>query len=87
MSDKLTIEAPSARCGHCGFTTSVAGGWSVEAGRLIFRAEPNPFPFRGPDEDWCGECGAELTGILLEQSLKDWHYDEIEAEILEIPRD
>jgi hypothetical protein len=44
-----------AICGGCGFATAMSGSWSVEDGRLTWRADPDPQPRRGPDLNWCGE--------------------------------
>lgn len=58
MSDykkMLDIEGPSARCGHCGFVSALAGKWSVEDGLLVWRAAPEPLPGRGPDLESCCE--------------------------------
>ncbi len=51
----LEIENPLAVCGHCRFTVPLRGEWSVEGGRLVFRADADPQPGRGPDLDHCGE--------------------------------
>jgi hypothetical protein len=55
--DQLTlqIENPLAVCGHCRFTSELKGEWSVEEGRLVFRADPDPQPGRGPDLESCCE--------------------------------
>lgn len=55
--DQLTlqIENPLAVCGHCRFTTELSGQWSVEDGRLVFRADPDPQGRRGPDLESCCE--------------------------------
>lgn len=53
--DLLEIENPGAQCGHCGFGSVLYGAWSVEDGRLVFRADPNPMRSRGPDFESCGE--------------------------------
>lgn len=72
----LEIDNPSATCGHCRFMTTLTGEWSVEDGRLVFRAGADPQPRRGPDLESCCEsdpvinfehitCGypeQELTG-------------------------
>lgn len=72
----LEISNPSATCGHCRFMTELTGEWSVESGRLVFRAAADPQPRRGPDLESCCEsdpvirfehvtCGypeRELTG-------------------------
>ena len=51
----LEIENPSAHCGHCRFSARVSGKWSVEDGRLVFRADADPQPRRGPDLVSCCE--------------------------------
>jgi hypothetical protein len=62
---RLHIEFPAARCGYCGFTSGVYGEWTVEDGRLVFRAEADPLPGRGPDLFGCcegSECG-DFSGV------------------------
>ena len=54
-SRTLEIEGPSASCGHCRFMTRLTGEWSVEDGRLVFRADADPQPRRGPDLVSCCE--------------------------------
>ena len=51
----LEIESPLVQCGHCRFATGLKGAWSVEDGRLVFRAAADPLRGRGPDYDSCGE--------------------------------
>lgn len=51
----LEIESPLATCGHCRFTSALSGTWSVEDGRLVFRANLNPLANRGPGMDTCCE--------------------------------
>ena len=64
--ETLEIENPIAACGGCRFTTALDGTWSVEDGRLVFRAMPDPLARRGPSMDTCCEShheGAE-SGVL-----------------------
>ena len=56
----LEISNPAATCGHCRFMTELTGEWSVENGRLVFRAAADPQPRRGPDLNGCGES-SEVT--------------------------
>jgi hypothetical protein len=51
----LEIDAPTAECGHCHFTTALDGAWSVEDGRLVFRSRLNPLTRRGPGYESCCE--------------------------------
>ena len=51
----LQLEGPSATCGGCRFMSALTGKWSVEEGRLVWRAEPDPQPRRGPDLETCCE--------------------------------
>ena len=64
----LEIEGPGATCGHCGHASAVKGAWSVEDGRLVFRADPNPLRGRGPDFVSCCESSeiAEFTRITVD---------------------
>lgn len=55
----LEIENPIAVCGHCRFATALSGEWSVEDGRLVFRADPDPQPRRGPHIDLC--CQSDVV--------------------------
>jgi hypothetical protein len=64
----LILEPPSFTCSHCRFSSHVKGNWSVENGRLVFLAEEDPQPRRGPDLDGCCEgndCG-EFASIITE---------------------
>ena len=40
----LEIEGPSATCGHCRFTSALAGTFSVEDGLLVWRGAPDVQP-------------------------------------------
>jgi hypothetical protein len=51
----LELESPMFTCGHCHFGTCLSGKWAIEDGRLIFRADADPQPRRGPDLDGCCE--------------------------------
>lgn len=51
----LEIESPLATCGGCRFTTALSGTWTVEDGRLVFRAALDPLARRGPSMGSCGE--------------------------------
>jgi hypothetical protein len=72
--EALVIENPLAECGHCGFGTMLHGAWSVEDGRLVFRADPNPLRSRGPDYESCGESStvARFSRIAVDgEALTD----------------
>lgn len=53
--ETLEIENPGVVCGDRGFGSELTGAWSVEDGRLVFRADPDPLRGRGPDFHSCGE--------------------------------
>lgn len=53
--ETLEIDAPLAECGGCRFGSRLDGKWSVEDGRLVFRAALSPLTRRGPDYESCGE--------------------------------
>ena len=57
----LEIENPLAACGGCRFTTALSGTWSVEDGRLVFRAMLNPLARRGPGMGTC--CEGRHEGV------------------------
>ena len=69
--ESLEIEGPAAVCGYCRFMTRLTGKWSVEDGLLIWRADADPQPRRGPDlrsccEGW--ECG-DFSGITADDQV------------------
>ena len=68
---ELELEPPILACGHCRFGSAVQGEWSVEDGRLVFRADADPQPRRGPDLNHCCESSvvAEFTKITSWQGL------------------
>ena len=59
--ETLEIENPLATCGGCRFTTALSGAWSVEDGRLVFRAMLDPLARRGPSMDSC--CEGHHEGV------------------------
>lgn len=60
------LDEPRIQCGHCRFSAPLRGTWSWEDGRLVFRADPDPQPGRGPDLASCGECGARFVAVHRE---------------------
>lgn len=64
----LLLESPSFICGHCQFTTNLSGRWHVENGRLVFMADEDPQPRRGPSVESCCESYkiAEFTSITAD---------------------
>jgi hypothetical protein len=80
-SQTLEIEAPAATCGHCRFTSALSGAWSVEDGRLVWRAEADPQPRRGPDLHSCCESSPviEFTSITAEWGDREFSSEEIAA--------
>ena len=59
--ETLEIENPLATCGGCRFTTALGGTWSVEDGRLVFRAALDPLARRGPSMGSC--CEGHHEGV------------------------
>jgi len=59
--ETLEIDSPLATCGGCRFTTALGGTWSVEDGRLVFRAALNPLARRGPGMGSC--CEGRHEGV------------------------
>jgi hypothetical protein len=59
--ETLEIENPLATCGGCRFTTALGGTWSVEDGRLVFRAMLDPLARRGPSMGGC--CEGHHEGV------------------------
>ena len=57
----LEIENPLATCGSCRFTTALSGTWSVDDGRLVFRAGLDPLSRRGPSMGSC--CEGHHEGV------------------------
>ena len=51
----LELDSPAFTCGDCRFMTCLTGVWSVVEGRLVFTADADPQPRRGPDLHGCCE--------------------------------
>ena len=64
------LDSPGIVCGNCRFMSNIEGEFTEEDGRLVFRADPDPQPRRGPDLFSCGECGAKFTEIKWEWSRR-----------------
>jgi len=60
----LEIDNPRAECGACGFASRLGGAWSVEDGRLAFRADLDPLTRRGPDFGGCSESSHDGLGAV-----------------------
>lgn len=72
--ETLEIENPLATCGGCRFTTALDGAWSVEDGRLVFRAMLNPLTRRGPSMGTCCEGyheGVEVGALEFKRVTVD----------------
>jgi hypothetical protein len=80
-SKTLEIGAPIAKCGHCRFGSALIGRWSVEGGRLVWRADPDPQPGRGPDLTSCCESSPVITfkRIVVTEGA-DWAERDLGAE-------
>jgi hypothetical protein len=76
----LEIEPPSVQCGHCRFSSSLKGQWSVEDGRLVFRADADPQPGRGPDLDSCCESSPVVDFEHIAVTDGNWDTRELSAE-------
>lgn len=74
----LEIENPLATCGGCRFTTALSGTWSVEDGRLVFRADLNPLGRRGPSMDSC--CEGRHEGV--ERGALEFRYLTVDGDPL-----
>lgn len=57
----LEIDNPLAECGGCRHGSALSGTWSVEDGRLVFRADLNPLARRGPSMGSC--CEGHHEGV------------------------
>ncbi len=76
---RLEITGPTVECDDCRFGSYVAGTFSVEGGRLVWRGDRTLFPHRGADLDGCSESspyvecvGIEVDGVILsEQEFND----------------
>ena len=80
----LEIANPLVTCGHCSFGSSLTGTWSVEGGRLVFRADANPLRGRGPDFESCGESSEiptfrRITVGYGDEPLTDEQFEELKA--------
>jgi hypothetical protein len=59
----LEVQPPLFTCGDCRFTSAIHGAWSVEDGRLVFRADADPQPGRGPDLGGCCESDRDQLDV------------------------
>jgi hypothetical protein len=62
--ETLEIDNPLATCGGCRFTSALSGTWSVEGGRLVFRAMLNPLTRRSPSVGSCCESSHDGRGAI-----------------------
>lgn len=67
----VTLGAPSLTCGACGFMHYLHGSWLFkrdETGTIsgvtgaTWVGGSDMADNRGPDFDWCGECGVRFEG-------------------------
>lgn len=80
----LLLAPPSFMCSKCHFSTSLSGRWSIEHGRLTFRADEDPQPRRGPDLGGCCEgyeCG-NFTKIVTEYGSEEQEFSRKELDEL-----
>ena len=75
----LEIEGPSAHCGHCRFASALKGAWSVEDGRLTWRAAADPQPRRGPDLVSCCESSPVIEFEHITADGEDLGSEDIAA--------
>jgi hypothetical protein len=78
-SRTLEVDNPSVQCGHCRFGARLAGVWSVEDGRLVFRADADPQPRRGPDLTSCCESDSVVEFESVMVGDRDLSGEEIAA--------
>lgn len=62
--ETLEIDAPMAECGWCGYGQRLSGTWTVEDGRLVFRAHLDPLMRRGPGYSSCSESDHGGNGAI-----------------------
>lgn len=80
----LEIDVPVAKCGHCGFVSSLSGKWSVEDSQLVWRGNADLQPGRGPDLFSCCES-REVTRferMTVQEGPPLWKERELSAEDL-----
>lgn len=79
VTSHLIIEPPMALCGNCNFQTALAGKFSVENGRLVWRADADIQPRRGPDLTGCveGYDVAKFAHVEVVQSSGGWEYERL----------
>jgi hypothetical protein len=75
----LEIEGPSVTCGHCRFSSSLDGEFSVEDGRLTWRAAPDPQPGRGPGLFSCCESDPVVEFKHVVAGDREFSSEEIAA--------
>jgi hypothetical protein len=78
-SKTLEIEGPTAECGHCRFMTALSGKFSVEDGRLVWRADPDPQPRRGPDLGSCCESNPVIKFEHITADGKELSAEQVAA--------
>jgi hypothetical protein len=81
---QLLLTPPSFMCSKCHFMTNLSGRWSIEHGRLMFRADEDPQPRRGPDLVSCCEgyeCG-DFTKIVTEYGSEKQEFSRQELDEL-----
>jgi len=78
-SKTLEISHPSVTCGHCRFQSALEGEFTVEDGRLTWRAAPDPQPRRGPDFWSCCESSPVIQFEHIDADGKDLSGEEIQA--------
>lgn len=76
-SKTLEIDNPLAHCGHCRFTTELSGKWTVEDGRLVFRAGEDPLSSRGPGLESCCESSPVVEFKHIEAGGEQLNGDQI----------
>jgi hypothetical protein len=75
----LEIREPTATCGHCRFTTALRGEFSVEAGRLVWRADRDSQPGRGPDLNSCCESSPVIEFAHITAGDEELNAEDIAA--------
>lgn len=68
----LHIYRPYVECGDCHFGAGIHGKWSVEGGRLVFRADEDFQPGRGPDLGGCCESSPVVEFSQVEVIEGSW---------------
>jgi hypothetical protein len=77
----LNLDNPTVQCNVCFFENVLSGTWTVENGRLVFRADADPLQTRGPDFHHCAESSevTEFTSMTFDYGQQRFSDEDFRA--------